>query len=315
MKKTNEKTCPICDTLLVSNGREFSLDELLAMWKPVVFTQMTIDEHKTQGEYTQLHICPSCGLGIFIPQIIGTSDFYVDLLKNESTYAYSEEKWDFDEALKDAEGCKWVMEIGCGPGNFLEKLKPYVENVYGTEYNRRALKVARDRGLNIFGMKDESAERLKGRFDIVFSFHVLEHVPDPVAFIQEMLSWVKPGGKIGISVPNMDGPVKYINPCVSNMPPHHATQWRLHTFKALAERLGLELERVAYEPLTAESHYYYSIYWVESVFPDNSFIMRRLRSIGRMAFSLFFKILSMFGKDSTPLLRGQSIYVLLSKRD
>jgi SAM-dependent methyltransferase len=315
MKKIDDCKCPVCANALTRSGQEFSLDELLALWKPVTFSKETIEEHKKQSEYTQLYTCPKCKLGIYFPQIIGTSSFYVDLLKDDLTYVYSEEKWDFSEALKDAKGCRSAVEIGCGPGNFLEKLKLNVEEVYGTEYNERALKIARSKGLTIFGMEAKESAQLKGTCDLAFSFHVLEHVPDPVAFVQEMLSWIKPGGKIGISVPNMDGPVKYINPCVSNMPPHHSTHWRLQTFKVLAERLGLELERVAYEPLSVEAHYYYSNYWVESFFSGNSFLMRRLRLISRKAFSLFFKALSIFGKDSTSLLRGQSIYVLLSKRD
>lgn len=290
------------------------MDELLSLWKPVTFSSKTIEEHKKQSEYTQLYICPVCELEIFLPQIIGTSNFYIDLLRYENVYAYSQEKWDFGEALKDARGCRAVIEIGCGPGNFLEKIEPVVGNRYGTEYNKHALNVARSKGLKVFDIGDQEAELLKGKCDVAFSFHVLEHVPDPMIFIREMFSWVGVDGKVGISVPNMDGPVKHINPCVSNMPPHHATRWRLKTFKVLAEKGGFKVERVAYEPLAVQQHWYYSSYWVDAIFLGNSLMMRVIRSIVRMVLSVLFKLSVLFGKESISWLRGQSIYVLLSKR-
>lgn len=315
MQKTDEQVCPICASALICNGRKFSLDELLVLWKPVTFSSETIEEHKKQSDYTQLHVCPHCQLEIFLPQIIGTPSFYVELLRHESVYAYSEEKWDFDEALKDARKCGSVVEIGCGPGNFLAKIKPYVCNVVGTEYNEHALAIALSKGLEILSKDDGASERVTGKFDIAFSFHVLEHIPDPVEFVQEMLSWVKPGGKIGISVPNMDGPIRYIDPCVSNMPPHHATRWKLRTFEVLAKGLGLKLERVAFEPLGTKDQYYYSDIGINHLFPGNSWPMKVLRFFGRKGIQMFFKMLTVLGKDSTSLLRGQSIYVLLTKID
>jgi SAM-dependent methyltransferase len=308
-------SCPICNNLLRKTGPSYSIRELLRLWAPAVFSEKTFEEHIQQSDYTQMYLCTECKLEIFFPQIIGTPDFYRDLLKSESIYFYSDEKWDFDEALKDARKLNSIIEIGCGPGNFLEKVKPYVAQVYGTEYNEHALRNARDKGLKVFKIDDKNVAKMKGQFDAAFSFHVLEHVSNPVDFVQEMLSWINPCGKIGISVPNMDGPVKHINPCISNMPPHHATRWRLQTFQVLAERLGLTIERVAFEPLSMENHSYYSVYWVNHALPGNSFIIRLIRCFMRKALYMFFVMLSSFGKHSVACLKGQSIYVCLSKAE
>jgi SAM-dependent methyltransferase len=158
---------------------------------------------------------------------------------------------------------------------------------------------------------------LKGHFDVAFSFHVLEHVPNPVAFIREMLTLVKPGGKIGISVCNMDGPIKYINPCVSNMPPHHATRWNQRTFQALATKLELKIERVEFEPLVVHDYYYYSSYWIRYAFPEKILpqqLLPILQGITSRFFSLLFKLLAKFNKKKFGLLKSQSIYVLLSRQ-
>lgn len=304
--------CPICKVSLSKKGAPYTIDELFKLWVPIQFDKETIEEHRCQSEYTQMYSCPECDLEVFLPQIIGTPDFYIELQKASDPY-YVSDKWDFEEALKDAKNAESIIEIGCGPGTFLEKAKPYVNQVFGVEYNDQALKIARSKGLKVFGVDDEDAVKMKGQLDAAFSFHVLEHVPDPVGFIREMFTWVKPGGFIGLSVPNMEGPVKYINPCISDMPPHHATRWKMQTFEVLAKRHGFKIERVAYEPLCASNYYYYSSYWVNHYFPAKSLPNSFLRLILPRLFDLTFKTLSIINKKTLNLLRGQSIYICMSK--
>lgn len=315
LQNTAENMCPICAGTLTRSGREYSLDELLALWKPAVFSSATIEGHKKQSGYTRLYICSSCKFEIFLPQIIGTPDFYIELHNASSGSYYVDDKWDFQEAIKDAQLAESVIEIGCGPGVFLEKAQRTAKQVVGIEYNQRALSIAKDKGLTVYGADDADLARMKGQFDFAFSFHVLEHVSDPVAFVQEMLSWVKPGGRIGISVPNMDGPIKYIEPCVSNMPPHHATRWKLKTFGALSAKLGLRVERFSYEPLTESDHYYYSNYavkhWLSKVRPQR--LRYIAQSIPAHYFESLFKKLAAVDRRTFRSLKGQSLYVVLSK--
>ena len=316
MNQSGGKTCPICDNALVSSGPEVTVNEIFSLWQPVSFTQETIAEHAAQSVSTRLYTCGKCNFGIFLPQIIGTPGFYTELQMETSGSYYVDDKWDFEEALKDARTAGSIVEVGCGPGVFLERASHCVQQTIGIEYNEQALNTARRKGLRVFNHKDDLST-LKGQFDIAFSFHVLEHVADPLAFVEAMLLWIKPGGKIGISVPNMDGPLKYVDPCVSNMPPHHATRWKLDTFQELSNKFNLTIERVEYEPLVARDHYYYSLHWVRHCFPGD-FLPRPLLSILQRivswGFDRMFQILAKFNKKELGLLKGQSVYVLLRSK-
>lgn len=58
-----------------------------------------------------------------------------------------------------------------------------------------------------FGLKlgvdvKTTVEEVGGDFDMVYSSHVLEHVPDPAASIRQQLSLLKPGGLLVAHTPN-----------------------------------------------------------------------------------------------------------------
>ena len=304
--------CPICSSPLRSDSTTYTIDQILDLWEPTIFTYATIEEHRKQSAYTQMYNCSFCNLNIFLPQIIGSPNFYQELQQGSKETYYEEDKWDFHEALKDACGCQSIIEIGCGPGIFLTKARSTVPQVFGTEYNNMALRTARNKGLQVLG-KNDSYESYMGRFDAAFSFHVLEHVADPIAFIADMCSWVKPEGLIALSVPNQDGPIKYIDPCIMNMPPHHATRWSFHTFEVLAQRMNLRIERVAYEPLLLQNHNYYSYYWIKHKFSKQTRFDYLVSHLVSKLMYICFETIRKRGIRYINFLKGQSIYIVMSK--
>lgn len=52
---------------------------------------------------------------------------------------------------------------------------------------------------------DGIARPAEGSFDAVVSLHVLEHTPDPLAFLRESARFLRPGGRFVLSVPNAAG--------------------------------------------------------------------------------------------------------------
>lgn len=314
LQKTRIRVCPICSETLKHRSKEYSLQELFELWKPIQLSENVASKLSQQADSTQLFACPQCGFEIFLPQIIGTPEFYSELSRHDTLHYYEKDKWEFREALKDLNKKASVIEMGCGSGSFLRKIRPFVSEVWGIESNDHALLAARDAGLNVLKSGGDIS-KLKTRFDYAFCFHVLEHVSDPVEFLKGLSLLVKPGGKIGISVPNQDGPVKYIDPCIQNMPPHHATRWRVRTFRFLARKLGSKIEKIVHEPLTCSSHYYYSTYWVDHVVSKKRWKSPWLRSTLHRSvaglFEVLFKGLRPLGVRSLPLLKGQALYILM----
>src|SRR5262245_44348598 len=98
-------------------------------------------------------------------------------------------RWEFGEIRKDlnerlAQGSS-VLEIGCNEGNCLAHLDHTRYNISGIDVNIQAVGRARQSG---FCCSTHSLEELaaKGCFNLIYFFHVLEHVPDPYQFLQRV---------------------------------------------------------------------------------------------------------------------------------
>lgn len=93
------------------------------------------------------------------------------------------------------------LDIGCGSGGVLRKVKDFCSEVYGVELQKRWRDELIKRGFTIF----DSLQKVKEEsIDISSLFHVLAHVHDPIAFLQEIRSKMKCGGTIFIETPNAD---------------------------------------------------------------------------------------------------------------
>lgn len=78
-----------------------------------------------------------------------------------------------------------LLEIGCGDGHLLHKLKDMFPTAVGIEPAGCNANVAVNRGLKVFQlMVDESTQVEHSPFDYFCSFHVLEHVTDIGSFLK-----------------------------------------------------------------------------------------------------------------------------------
>src|SRR5262249_57535140 len=102
-------------------------------------------------------------------------------------------------------GAGRYLDVGCGSGGALGVARALGWRVAGIEMDDAAAAKARRFTDELHVGDVLTAPFAPGRFDVVTAFHVLEHVPDPVAAARRMLDWLAPGGLLIVEVPNAGG--------------------------------------------------------------------------------------------------------------
>ena len=96
-----------------------------------------------------------------------------------------------------------ILDIGCWDGKFLEHLKENY-NLYGMEINSDAAIKSSKKGINIIAKNIYDAQSLSFKFDVVTAFDVIEHMENPLIFLEFMSRLVKDNGTIIISSGNTE---------------------------------------------------------------------------------------------------------------
>jgi SAM-dependent methyltransferase len=97
------------------------------------------------------------------------------------------------------------LDVGCGSGGALGVARALGWRTAGIEIDADAAARARAFADELHVGDAFGAPFAPGRFDVVSAFHVLEHVPDPVALLRRMLGWLAPDGLLIVEVPNAGG--------------------------------------------------------------------------------------------------------------
>jgi SAM-dependent methyltransferase len=96
-----------------------------------------------------------------------------------------------------------ILDIGCATGQFLEIAQERGWQTTGIDISKWACKYLINRGFtDIHHGTLEEANFPDAIFDAVHMSHVLEHVPLPGDFLNEVHRILKPGGRVIIEVPN-----------------------------------------------------------------------------------------------------------------
>lgn len=168
-----------------------------------------------------------------------------------------DDRFDFIEQYLPSPGNRRILDIGCGPGFFLQRGKERGWSGIGVEPSRQAAEHAYSIGVEVINASLERAGlEGEGNFDVVHMSEVLEHVSDPVSFCCRAAALLKPGGIACIVVPNDYNPLQqflrrergYDPYWVA--PPHHLNYFSPTALEGLLARVGLSvLERSAMFPL------------------------------------------------------------------
>lgn len=136
---------------------------------------------------------------------VHTQRYYdYETLKEVFTRFMPEAKQRVERVKKDLSAQDEVLEIGCSVGYFLDAIADDVKSVCGTEWDKKAQQYIKDCARHTNIQVSDNSEDFGKRFDKIFMFHVLEHIEEPVSFLTDLKSLLKPGGCIYIEVPNVD---------------------------------------------------------------------------------------------------------------
>lgn len=203
--------------------------------------------------------CNSCGLQFIDPPSYDLCEYYRTIYRSThsnqaGTQLTPQQNFDVMRPLMDKrvelfrehvpKGAK-VLEIGCSSGYFLDAIRDDY-TVYGNEWNPTDAAFVRDE-LGI-PCSEETLERtyLGETFTVICAFHVIEHVPDPIAWLNLIKSRLIGGGWIYLETPNLEGALVSIY----DSPEHrnfwykepHLTYFNMDNFAQALGSVGFEAQ-------------------------------------------------------------------------
>ncbi|MCF7929710.1 MAG: class I SAM-dependent methyltransferase [Spirochaetales bacterium] len=138
------------------------------------------------------------------------------------------------------------LDVGCATGMLLESLADRGWSVQGVEVCRESAEYgAQTRGVPIHAGTLESAAFSARRFTVVHASHLIEHLTDPVGFVEELYRIVIPGGYLILTTPNIGGlQARLLGERWRSAIADHIVLFRKYTLKQLVERAGFRTERI-----------------------------------------------------------------------
>ena len=140
-----------------------------------------------------------------------------------------------------------LLDVGCGSGEFLLRMRERGWDVLGVEPDPVAAAAARRGGLDVRdGMLDDAAFPDES-FDAIVLSHVIEHVHDPIALLRECGRVLRPGGTLVLMTPNLEsvGHRRFGADWRGLEPPRHLHVFSVESLESCVRRVGLAVANVS----------------------------------------------------------------------
>lgn len=162
---------------------------------------------------------------------------------------------------------KNIIDLGSGYGFFEEELN----NRKDKKFNIEGIEIGDFRLQNYVGgkvhklnlMTDEIPEEMRGKYDLVISMHLLEHLNDPVQYLKKVRLLLASDSELLFEVPNLNAFLGEISPEYNDFIYlyEHVSYFTKDTLKLLFERAGYKVRKVySREIYSIENH----INWVRT---------------------------------------------------
>jgi 2-polyprenyl-3-methyl-5-hydroxy-6-metoxy-1,4-benzoquinol methylase len=207
----------------------------------------------------EIYACSQCGF-LFAIKLAGApapnyeSGYHSDFIERDMKADTLERYEALLKELGSMAPGRRLLDIGCGAGGFLNFARSLGWSVSGIDGSQAAVQHA----LNAYRLDATVAdlnrhELQPGDYDVIWSFHVIEHLSDPLHLIRSAAAALVPNGLIFIGTPFYSrarirlhqllykiGAAHY--PFDFNLP-DHISYFGMRTLRALCSTVGLEIVR------------------------------------------------------------------------
>ncbi len=222
---------------------EIDSDDIVNLYKKI--RQVDVRRFFNGHEKIEVRECEKSGYRFYFPFFTaGDSKFYEEMHVSGDYYR----PWSYDHQLAydTIKNDDVVLEIGCGSGMLLDKIREKTKNVSGLEFHQTAVEECRKKGLEVFNESVEAhAEKKNEFYDVVCIMQVLEHITNVHDFLSSAIKVLKKGGKLVVGVPNNEPYFRRFDKYeIFNLPPHHMGLWNEKVFLAIQETFKIRLIKV-----------------------------------------------------------------------
>lgn len=169
----------------------------------------------------------------------GHFDFVRAQLQGTQAFNWSHQ-WVFDRV--QPLGQRRALDLGCGVGSALHLAKQAGWIPHGQDISQNALRVARE----VVGCQtySESIDELAARgekFELVTAFNLVEHLPQPLAYLKTVRQLMDDQGYFGVVVPNYNSYAMRTTRLAEWLPPFHLNFFTLPSLEHALVLAGFRL--------------------------------------------------------------------------
>jgi 2-polyprenyl-3-methyl-5-hydroxy-6-metoxy-1,4-benzoquinol methylase len=141
-----------------------------------------------------------------------------------------------------------LLDVGCGSGKYLARMKSLGWDVLGIDYSERAAQTAQSAyGVDVRVGTVPNKELPVAAFDLVTAWQVLEHLQRPRQALAGIRSLLKPDGVFILSVPNQAGwAARYFGPDWIGLDvPRHLSHFTPASLLAMLRSEGFHVQHLS----------------------------------------------------------------------
>jgi len=132
-----------------------------------------------------------------------------------------------------------VLDIGCGTGAVMQKLKEWGYEVEGIDADPRAVEIAVEHGFKVKLGRFEEGIWEEELFDMIVLRSVLDHVIEPSTLLAAIGNLLKPNGLLAVEVPNSTRVFR--RSAFGGFSFHHQQYWTVPTLRYALTLQGLDI--------------------------------------------------------------------------